>query len=281
MNSDMDVLGTQALAWITGYGLQVIGGVVILIVGWLAAGVVARATERALAKTDKVEKTLRQFLRSVAYYLVIAVTIVAVLANFGVQTASLITVLGAAGLAIGLALQGTLSNIAAGVMLLLFRPFKVDDYVEVAGHAGSVRGITLFVTELATPDNVQIVVPNAQVWGAAVKNYSHHATRRLDLFVGIAYEADVDKALALVSGVIDADERTFADPAPMVVVGDLGESSVDLIVRTWCKAGDYWPLKFDLTKRIKERLEQEGISIPYPQRTVHLVGAISTPLADA
>jgi small conductance mechanosensitive channel len=158
-------------------------------------------------------------------------------------------------------------------MLLIFRPFKAGDFVETAGIAGSVKSITLFVTELATPDNVQILVPNSQVWGTIVKNYSHHATRRVDLVMSIDYGDDIDKAQSVVQRVVKADARVLADPDPLVVVGNLGESSVDLTIRVWCQAGDYWPLKFDLTKRLKQEFDTEKLSIPFPQRTIHMVNA--------
>jgi len=260
----------QTMAVVTTYGLQVLGALVILILGWMIAGWARGFTERALSKTDKVDVTLRQFLASMVRYAILVFTVVAVLDRFGVETTSLIAIVGAAGLAIGLALQGTLSNVSAGVMLLLFRPFKVGDYVEGAGQAGSVKSITLFVTELATPDNVQIIVPNSQLWGAAIKNYSFHETRRVDLLMGIAYEDKIDDAVATINKVIEADSRAHKDPAPMVAVVELADSSVNLTVRVWCDAGDYWPLKFDLTKALKERFDSEGISIPYPQQVVHM-----------
>ena len=210
------------------------------------------------------------FFGSLVKYVIIAITIIAVLNRFGVETTSLVAVVGAAGLAIGLALQGTLSNVAAGVMLLLFRPFKVGDYIEAAGLAGTVKSISLFVTEMATPDNVQIIAPNAQLWGAAVKNFSFHETRRVDLLIGIAYEDDIDKAMAAIHAVVGADSRSHDDPAPMVAVAELADSSVNLTVRVWCQAGDYWGLKFDLTKAVKERLDAEGITIPFPQVQTHV-----------
>ncbi len=262
---------TQGIALLTTYGMNMLGGILILLVGRMVANWVEKRVDRWLSSTGKVDETLRPFLRSVAKYFVLIVTVLAVLAQFGIETTSLIAVFGAAGLAIGLALQGTLSNIAAGVMLLIFRPFKVGEFVEVAGIAGTVKSITLFVTELATPDNVQILAPNSQVWGTIVKNFSYHPTRRVDLVMGIDYGDDIDKAMQAIHTVVKADERVLADPAPQIVVGNLGESSVDLIVRVWSQAGDYWPLKFHLTKTLKERFDEEGISIPFPQRTVHMV----------
>ena len=195
---------------------------------------------------------------------------IAVLSQFGVQTASLIAVFGAAGLAVGLALQGTLSNVAAGVMLLLFRPFKVGDYIDGGGVSGTVKVISLFVTELATPDNVQIIAPNSQMWGTAIRNYSFHNTRRVDFLVGIDYGDNIDTAMATIRRVSGADTRVHRDPEPFVVVGELGDSSVNLIVRLWVNAADYWGVKFNLTKAFKEQLEADGITIPFPQQDVHM-----------
>ncbi len=255
---------------VTTYGLSVVGAIVILIVGFVVAGWVRKSVKSALSRIQKVDETLRGFFSSLAYYAVVVFTIIAVLAQFGVQTTSFIAVIGAAGLAIGLALQGTLSNVAAGVMLLLFRPFKIGDYIEGGGLAGTVKGISLFVTELATPDNVQIIAPNSQLWGSAIKNYSFHPTRRVDIVIGIAYEDQIDKALAAIVDECKKDSRVQADPAPMAAVTDLGDSSVNFTVRVWCNAADYWGLKFDLTKNLKNRMDAENISIPYPQRTVHM-----------
>jgi small conductance mechanosensitive channel len=261
----------EAMAIITIYGLDVIGAIAILVIGWIAAGWISGSVNRALGRVSKMDETLRRFAVSAIRYLILVITVIAVLSQFGVEMASLLVVLSTAGLAIGLALQGTLSNVAAGVMLLLFRPFKIGDYVDVGGHAGTVKGITLFVTEMATPDNVHIVVPNGQVWGSSVVNYSQHPTRRVDIAVGIGYEDDINKAFAEVLDLIEADERAMAEPAPLVAVTGLGDNSVDLTVRVWCQAADYWGLKFGLTKAIKERFDETGINIPYPQRTVHIV----------
>lgn len=258
---------------ITTYGLDVIGAVIILIAGWIGAGWAQRAVSRTLAKTDKVDAMLRGFFASVVRYFVIVFTVLAVLAQFGIETTSLIAVFGAAGLAVGLALQGALSDLAAGVMLLLFRPFKIGDYIDAGGIAGTVKTVGLFLTEMATPDNVQILVPNSKIWGAPISNFSHHATRRVDLVMGIAYGDSIDKAMEAVHAVIGADPRTHDDPAPMVVVGALADSSVNLTVRLWCDAADYWPLRFDLTKALKERFDAEGLTIPFPQRDVHLIRA--------
>ncbi len=257
----------------TEYGIDVLGGIVMLIVGWTIAGWARRAVDRGLGRIERIEATLRKFLASAVRYIVLTLTVLAVLSQFGVQTASLITVFGAASLAIGLALQGTLTNVAAGVMLLFFRPFKIGDYVEAGGHAGTVKAIDLFITEFATPDNVRILVPNARIWGAAVVNFSHHTTRRVDLTIGIDYGDDIDKAFATIRGILAADARIHAEPEPFLAVAELADNSVNIVIRVWCAAAEYWPLKFALTKAIKEGLAAAGISIPFPQRVVHMVGA--------
>jgi small conductance mechanosensitive channel len=168
-------------------------------------------------------------------------------------------------------MQGTLSNVAAGVMLLIFRPFRVGDFVEVGGTAGGVAEIGLFSTTLNTPDNVRITVPNGGVYGATIKNYSANPNRRNDLAIGISYDDDIGKAITIIQGVLSSDARVLKEPAPVVAVAGLGDSSVDLVVRPWCTKEDYWPLRFDLTRTIKEQLEAGGCSIPYPQRDVHVV----------
>jgi small conductance mechanosensitive channel len=260
----------QVYALIATYGLGIVGAIIILVVGLWASGWARGATERALSRTGKVDATLAQFFGSLVKYVIIAFTVIAMLSQFGIQTASLIAIFGAAGLAVGLALQGTLSNVAAGVMLLLFRPFKVGDYIDAGGVAGTVKAVSLFTTELATPDNVQIIAPNGQMWGVAIRNYSFHPTRRVDFLIGIDYGDDIDTAMATIHRVSDADARVHKEPAPFVVVGGLGDSSVDLIVRLWVDAADYWGVKFELTKAFKEQLEAGGITIPFPQRDVHL-----------
>ncbi len=261
----------QVVSLVTTYGLNVLGGFVILILGWIAAGWISGGLRRVLARSKYLDETVRGFLASLAKYAVLAFVIIAVLNQFGVQTTSLIAVFGAAGLAVGLALQGTLSNIAAGVMLLIFRPVRVGQYVSVAGQSGTVVDLNLFTVELATPDNVQIIIPNASVWGQAIMNYSHHTRRRADFTLGIGYDDDIDTATAALREVLTGDSRILSEPEPQIVVGELGASSVDLIVRVWVNADDLWPVRFDLTKAFKQALEAKGITIPFPQRTVHVV----------
>lgn len=262
--------GEYIVALITAWGLSVIGALAILVIGWALSRWMERMTRSALTKSPRIDATLTAFFSSLVRYLVLVFTVIAVLSQFGIQTASLIAVLGAAGLAIGFAMQGTLSNIAAGVMLLIFRPFRIDDYVEVSGQSGTVTAINLFVTELTTPDNKQIIVPNSNIWGQSVVNYSYHPTRRLDLEFGISYGDDVDLAIRVIREILEAEERALKEPEPLIVVGKLGASSVDLTVRVWVNAADYWPLKFDLTKRLKQTFDDRGIGIPFPQMDIHL-----------
>jgi small conductance mechanosensitive channel len=235
---------------------------------------VRKAVSRGL-KRGSIDASLTPFFESTAYYLVLTVTVIAVMNLFGIETTSLIAVVGAAGLAIGLALQGMLSNFAAGAMLLIFRPFKLGDYVEIGGSGGTVAQIGAFTTTLHTPDNVVVMIPNSDVYGQAIKNYSANDTRRVDLVMGISYDDDIGVAIAVRQGIVDGDDRVLADPAPQIAVAELGDSSVNIVVRPWCNGSDYWALKFDLTRALKEGLEAEGCSIPYPQRDVHLDGSAS------
>jgi small conductance mechanosensitive channel len=270
MTFDIQALTNDVVGIATTYGIDILGAIIILIVGWIIAAWAQRTVVKALERTRKVDITLRLFFASLARYFILAFTVLAVLAQFGIQTASLIAVFGAAGLAIGFALQGTLSDLAAGVMLLLFRPFKVGDYVEVGGLSGTVESVTLFATELCTPDNVQVLSPNSKIWGAAVKNFSHHSTRRVDFTIGIGYGEDIDTAMKELKNAANEDARVLQDPAPMAAVSELADSSVNLTVRVWCQASFYWPLKFDLNKAFKERLDRAGIEIPFPQTAIHL-----------
>jgi len=251
-------------------GLSVLGAAAILIIGLWLSGVVQNRLAVLLGKSEKMDQTVTQFVAGLAKYVVIIVTIIALLDQFGVETTSLVAVVGAAGLAIGLALQGTLSNVAAGVMLLIFRPFKIGQFVEVAGYAGSVKAITLFVTEMDTGDNVRIIIPNSDVWGSSIKNYNYHDTRRLDLTFGIGYGDDINKAMAVIKSVIATDERAHKSPEPVVAVSNLGDSSVDIMVRIWCVGSDYWGLKWHLLQATKEAFDKDSISIPYPSTSVYI-----------
>ncbi len=269
---DQDTIN-QAMTLITSYGMSVVGGIVILIIGWIVAKWASGSVRKALRRSSRVDETLAVFFSSLVKYVILIFVVIAVLNQFGVQTTSLIAIFGAAGLAIGLALQGTLSNIAAGVMLLIFRPYRLGQYVEIGGHAGTVVDLNLFTTELATPDNVQVIIPNNAIWGSSVVNYSHHATRRVDFVMGIAYDDDIELAIDTLREVIEGDERSLRDPEAQIVVGELADSSVNLTIRVWVNAGDYWPVKFDFTRRFKEAFDAKGISIPFPQQDVHMHSA--------
>ncbi|CDO61121.1 Small-conductance mechanosensitive channel [Candidatus Phaeomarinobacter ectocarpi] len=262
-----ETLGALAVT----YGISLVGAIVILIIGFWVANRARIAVVRLMERFDEIDQTLTSFLAGLVRYIIIAVTILAVLAEFGVQTASLLAVMGAAGLAVGLALQGTLSNVAAGVMLLFLRPFKLGDYIEAGGVSGSVKAITLFRTELSTPDNVQVFVPNSDVWGSAISNYSYNSTRRVEIECGIAYDDDIGKAFEVMRSVVAEDARVLATPAPMVAVKTLGDSSVNVICRVWVKSGDYWPFTFDKQREIKEGYDAAGLNIPFPTRTVYQI----------
>lgn len=245
-------------------GGNILAAIAILVVGlWLSAKA-AGLVKRVLERTGRVEVTLTTFLGSLVRYLIIAFTAVAILGRFGVQTASIVALLGAFGLALGLALQGTLADVAAGVLLLFFRPFKVDDFVDVGGIAGTVKAVTLFTTELATPDYRMILVPNGKIWGNPITNFSAHPTRRVDMTFGISYDDDIDKAMAVIRDHIGGDARILKDPEAQIVVAELANSSVNLAVRVWAATGDYWGVYFDTLKAVKERFDAAGITIPYP-----------------
>jgi small conductance mechanosensitive channel len=269
MNANPEEIVQTLVSAMSTWGLQVIGALILLIVGRWVAGALSRSARRGLERS-KLDASLVPFLSGIVYYLTIAVVLIAVLNLFGIETTSLIAVLGAAGLAVGLAMQGTLSNVAAGVMLLIFRPLRPGEYVEVAGVAGTAYEIGLFSTTLNTPDNVRITIPNSAVFGETIKNYSTNDTRRNDLVMSISYGDDIGRAVEVLQKVLAGDSRVLKDPEPVVAVGALADSSVDLVVRPWCRKEDYWALRFDLTRRCKEELESAGLSIPFPQRDLHV-----------
>jgi small conductance mechanosensitive channel len=258
------------IGMISTWGISAVGAVALLILGRIAASWLSRSVRRGLAKAQT-DASLIPFFTSLTYYIVLAVVLIAVLNLFGIETTSLIAVLGAAGLAVGLALQGTLSNFAAGVMLLVFRPIRVGDFVEVAGQAGTVVEISIFNTLMNTGDNIRITIPNAKVYGDTIRNYSFNDNRRIDLLIGIGYGDDISRALEIIERVVTADSRVLTDPAPTFAVSELGDSSVNLVVRPWTAKEDYWALRWDLTRSIKEELEAGGCSIPFPQRDVHIL----------
>ena len=217
---------------------------------------------------EQLDDTLFVFLSKFAQVVVLAVGSVFVLNSFGVQTTSIVALLGAAGLAVGLALQGTLSNFAAGIMLIVFRPFKRGDYVSVSGQSGTVKEISIFTTELGTPDNLQIIVPNGQVWGAPITNFSAYGTRRLDVTFGVAYASDLKQVEEVLAQIIAADARIHQDPVPVIKVSNLNQSSVDFVVRIWCDSSDLWTLRLDLNRQVKDNFDAQKIEIPFPTTTI-------------
>lgn len=239
---------------------------VVLVIGWAVAGIVGRMVRRQVNKHPRIDNTLGNFAATVATWVIRLMVLMAVLGLFGIEATSLVAVMGAATLAIGMALQGTLADLAAGIMLVIFRPYSQGQYVDIGGTDGTVTQIALFFTELTTPQNVQVIVPNGQAWGAVITNYSAHDTRRLDLTFGIDYGDDADTAMQIILDQAESEPRVMDDPAPWVRVTNLGDSSVDITTRLWCSNDDYWELKFALTKQIKETFDARGISIPYPHQ---------------
>lgn len=255
------------------YGLELAGAILIAVAGWIVAGWLSRVVRSLSKRSGRVDPTLEPLLVKLARWSVLAITLVAVLDKFGIQTASVIAFLGAAGLAIGLALKDTVSDLAAGVVILVLRPFNVGDAVSIAGTGGTIDGIDLFETRLTSWDGVPIVLPNGAVRTAKIENYSRAANRRLDLVVGIAYSDEIEKAVEALRALVKGEARVLAEPESMVVVTELGDSSVNLLVRVWVSPGDYWPMKFDMTRAIKECLDRAGVTIPFPQRDVHVFEA--------
>jgi small conductance mechanosensitive channel len=271
VDEGLDLVGmaNTLTALVMEYGLRAIGGLALFLVGRWVAGRVRAGLSYQLERS-KLDPTLIPFLTKLVYWGLLAFVILAVLNLVGVQTASAIAVLGAAGLAVGLALQGTLANFASGVMLLMFRPFHVGQWVEVGGSSGTVKEISIFSTILNTGDNIRVTIPNSQVYGQVIRNFSANDTRRIDLVMGVSYDDDLQVAKEVMERVIREDPRILPEPEPLVAVDNLGDSSVDFVVRPWCRREDYWAVRRELTLRFKVELEAAGCSIPYPQRDVHL-----------
>ncbi len=253
------------------YGLDIVGAIVLLIIGWTLAGWVRRGVRHALDRVPRMDETLKPFLAKLVWYVIMIFVLVAVLNQFGVQTTSLIAVLGAAGLAIGLALQGTLANVASGVMLLFLRPFNVGEYVDAGGIAGTVVEIGLFNTEIQTRNGLCLIVPNKIVWESPITNFTRNPTRRFDLPVGIGYDDDVVGALKLLMGLMRDNAQVLDDPEPLVMVEELGDNAVIINLRGWSKSDDYWDAVWALNRDMKVELQKAGYSIPFPQRDVHIV----------
>ncbi|GLS27467.1 mechanosensitive ion channel family protein [Marinibactrum halimedae] len=266
-NLDINQYLPSAIAWAT----NILLAIVILLIGLWIAGRVDKLVRNLGEKYDKLDSTLFRFLGSVARYTVMAFVGIAVLNRFGVQTASIVALLGAAGLAIGLALQGAMSNLAAGVMLLIFRPYKVGDFIDSAGRFGKVTEIDMFTTILQTFDNQQVIIPNSQIWGQQIINHSHYEVRGVDMHFGIAYGENIDAARAVIDKILESHPHVLKDPAPFVEVETLNESSVDFLVRPFCQGVHYFDILYSVPEQIKKALDEAGIEIPFPHRKVILV----------
>jgi len=252
------------------YGIKIIIALVIFVIGKRIARGISNVATNTMKKHD-VDVELVGFVGSLLYWALFAIVVIAALGQLGIQTASLVAILGAAGLAVGLALQGSLSNFAAGVLIILLRPFRVGEFVEMAGVSGTVNSIKIFTTEVRTPDNKAVTIPNSRVLESNITNYSSTGTRRIDMVVGIGYGDDIDHTRKVIEALLEKDERILNDPAPTVAVNQLADSSVNFIVRPWVKSDDYWGVHNDFTESVKKRFDQEGISIPFPQREVHTI----------
>jgi len=265
----MEDLGSQAQEWVVAYAPGVIGAILVLIVGWFVARLVTSGVRRMMNRAN-VDATLTGFVSNISFMTLMVLVVISALGQLGVNTTSFAAIVGAAALAIGFALQGSLGNFAAGVMLILFRPFKAGDFVEVGGVAGIVEEVQVFATKIRTGDNKEVTVPNGQITGGAITNYSAKDTRRVDLVFGIGYGDDIAKAKSILHEIVTGDDRVLSDPAPTIAVAELADSSVNFVVRPWVKTGDYWPVLFDLTEAVKLRFDAEDISIPFPQTDVHV-----------
>ena len=254
--------------YVVPWSVNIALAIVVFIVGRLIAKVLVKVLEGLLVRA-KVDTMLVEFIGSIASAALLLFVIIASLDMLGVNTTSLIAMLGAAGLAVGLALQGSLQNFASGVLLIIFRPFQVGNYIDAGGVSGTVEKITIFNTIMLTPDNREIIVPNAAVYGGTITNFSARATRRIDLVFGIGYGDDVKKARDIMVQTMESDDRILKDPAPTVAVSELADSSVNFVVRPWVNASDYWDVKWDLTEKIKLAFDEQGVSIPFPQMDVH------------
>lgn len=268
-NIDIENIISKVWEMLTVYGLKIIAAVIVFVVGQWIAKLLKNVTQKVMTKKG-VDATIISFLVNLIYIALMTFVVLAALGQLGIQTTSFIAVIGAAGLAIGLALQGSLANFAAGFLMIIFRPFKVGDLIEAAGVLGVVEEIQVFTTQLKTPDNKTIIIPNAKLTADNITNFTAKATRRVDLVCGIGYGDDIDKAKKVLADILAQDERILKDPSPTIAVVELADSSVNFVVRPWVKTADYWNVYFDTTENIKKRFDSEGINIPFPQRDVHL-----------
>lgn len=265
---DIQAFMEQLPTLIIPYAIKLVLALVIYVVGKWIANMIAGLIQKAMTARS-VDVMVAQFVRNIVYYLALTFVIIAALGQLGVQTASIVAIVGAAGLAVGFALQGSLANFAAGVLMILFRPCKVGDYIEGGGASGTVTEVAIFATTLLTPDNKTVIIANAALMGSNIVNYSTQATRRVDLVVGVSYNANIEQVKNELKTIVEADSRVLGTPATTIAVSELADSSVNLVVRPWVNTPDYWGVYFDLTENIKKRFDEVGIEIPYPQMDVH------------
>jgi small conductance mechanosensitive channel len=265
----MEELLNRIYTYLAENGFNIVVALIIFFVGRWLARLISKLVGKGLAKSD-LDRTLVKFTKNLTYIGLLVFVVIAALARAGIETTQFAVVLGAAGLAIGLALQGSLANFAAGFLMIVFRPFRVGDFIEAAGVKGTVQEIHIFNTVLNRPDNVRVTIPNAQLTAGNIMNYTVNGTRRVDLLIGVSYEDDLKKARQVIEEVLANDERVLKEPAPTVAVSELADSSVNFVVRPWVKAADYWNVYFDVTAKVKLALDKSGITIPFPQRDVHI-----------
>lgn len=269
MDFNLDKLLEDAPALIVSYGLQILLALMILIVGKWLARLISKSIINTMIKKD-IDKTISNFTGSIIHTVLLVVAIIAALGQLGIQTASFIAIVGAAGLAVGFALQGSLSNFASGVLLILFRPIRSGDFIEAAGQTGVVDEVGIFSTIMKSGDNKVIIIPNSNIMGSNIINYSLEDTRRIDMIIGVAYDADIRAVKAVLGEIIANDDRVLKEPEPTIALAELGDSSVNFVVRPWVNSSDYWPTKFSLLETIKLRFDEENIGIPFPQIDIHL-----------
>ncbi|MBS9782251.1 MAG: mechanosensitive ion channel [Arcobacter sp.] len=270
MEQNVQDLMDKALPVVASYAMALVMAILIFVIGKWIARKITDVLVKLLKKSDKIDDTLVKFLSNIVYYTLMVFVVLAALSKLGVETTSFFAILGAAGLAIGLALKDSLGNFASGVMIILFRPFKVGDFVSAGGATGVVNEVGIFNTTFTTGDNQKIIVPNGAITSGSITNVNANSTRRVDLVVGIGYDDDIKKAKEVLNDIIKADDRVLQDKGITVAVSELADSSVNFVVRAWVNTSDYWGVKFDLTEEVKLRFDKEGISIPYPQQDVHI-----------
>lgn len=269
MEVNIDKIVETLTLWVTTYSIKILAAILIFIIGkWLCRKLATLLSK--LLEKNNVDVTLIRFLDSIVYYALLIMVLIAAAGQLGINTTSFLTIVGAAGLAVGLALKDSLSNFASGVMLIMFRPYRVGDFVSVGGVSGTVKSIDIFNTTIHSPDNQKFIVPNANITTDVITNVTANDTRRVDLVIGIGYDDDITQAKNILKDIIKNEKRILDDPAPKIAVSELADSSVNFVVRPWVKTSEYWNVYFDLTEKIKVTFDKEGISIPYPQQDVHL-----------